>query len=302
MRSMQQAASTPPTRQGFARSDDGLQLFWRVVGEGEPAFVCCNGIGVSTFFWEYLVERFSGERAVVLWDYRGHGSSSAVGPAQRVDMEQLARDLGAVVAELGLHRPVLFGHSMGTQVILERYRQHPEEVGALVSVLGTPGHPLDTFNDYRFSRQGFDVALQLFDWLPGLMDLVGKLIVAMPGAFDLAGRLKMVDGHNLSRHDLRQYLHHLTMVGFPFFFRMAKQMGEHSARDLLPHVRCPALIVAAEYDSFTPPRLAREMASRIPDSRLVWLKGASHAGIVEQPETINAAVDSFLAEKVLPRR
>ena len=302
MRSTQQRASTPPTRQGFAVSDDGLQLFWRMVGQGEPALVCCNGIGVSTFFWEYLVERFSPERAVVLWDYRGHGSSSDVGPAQRVDMDQLARDLGAVVRALGLDRPVLFGHSMGTQVILERYRQQPDEVGALVSILGTPGYPLDTFNDYRFSRQGFDVALQLFDWFPRLMDAVGKLVVAMPAAFDLAGRLKMVDGRQLSRHDLAQYLDHLTAVGFPFFFRMARQMGEHSARDLLPHVGCPALIVAAEYDSFTPPRLAREMANRIEDSRLVWLKGASHAGIVEQPEVINTAVEGFLADKVLSRR
>ena len=121
-------------------------------------------------------------------------------------------------------------------------------------------------------------------------------------AFDLAGVLKMVDGGQLSRHDLRQYLHHLTAVGFPFFFRMAKQMGEHSARDILSSVACPALIIAAEYDSFTPPRLAREMADRIEDSRLVWLKGASHAGIVEQPETINAAVETFLSEKILPRR
>jgi pimeloyl-ACP methyl ester carboxylesterase len=302
MRSTQQAEPSPPTRQGFARSDDGLQLFWRVVGEGEPALVCCNGIGVSTFFWEYLIERFSRDRAVVLWDYRGHGSSSVVGPAQRVDMDQLARDLGAVIRELGLERPVLFGHSMGTQVILERYRQEPASVGGLVSVLGTPGYPLDTFNDLRFSRQGFDVALQLFEWFPRMMDLVGKLIVAMPGAFDLAGVLKMVDGGQLSRHDLRQYLHHLTAVGFPFFFRMAKQMGEHSARDILSSVACPALIIAAEYDSFTPPRLAREMADRIEDSRLVWLKGASHAGIVEQPETINAAVETFLSEKILPRR
>ena len=300
MRSMQEGSSSPPTRQGFARSDDGLELFWRVVGEGEPAFVCCNGIGVSTFFWEYLVERFAAERAVVLWDYRGHGSSSVVGPNQQVGMDQLARDLGAVIRHLDLDRPVLFGHSMGTQVILERYRQEPEQVGALVSVLGTPGHPLDTFNDFRFSRQGFDVALQLFEWFPGLMDVVGKLLVAMPAAFPAASRLKMVDGHYLSRHDLAQYLDHLTVVGFPFFFRMAKEMGEHSARDVLPQVRCPALIVAAEYDSFTPPRLAREMKDKIGDSRLVWLKGASHAGIVEQPEVINAAVEQFLRERVSP--
>jgi pimeloyl-ACP methyl ester carboxylesterase len=302
MRSMQQASVAPPVRQGFARSDDGLDLFWRVVGEGEPALVCCNGIGVSTFFWEYLVDRFAPERAVVLWDYRGHGSSSPVGRYQRVDIEQLARDLGAVLRHLGLERPVLLGHSMGTQVILERYRQAPGEAGGLVSVLGTPGHPLDTFNDLKYSRLGFDLFLQLFEWIPGPMNVIAQLFVATPAAFDLARLVKMVDGSNISRHDLRQYLHHLTEIGFDFFFRMAREMGEHSARDLLPNVDVPALIIAAEYDSFTPPRLAREMNDRLPDSELVWLEGASHAGIIEQPEVINAAVERFLAERVLPGR
>ena len=300
MRSLQD--TTVPVRQGFAKADDGVELFWRVVGQGDSAIACCNGIGVSTFFWEYLVRRFAPEHQVLLWDYRSHGRSGAVSLNGDLSIARHARDLGAVLADAGLERAVLAGHSMGAQVILERYRQAPQEVAGLISVLGTYGHPLDTFGGLSWSRQLFDVALHLMDKFPRAFGTAGKLIVAHPAAFDAGRLVGAVDRTRLSRHDLRQYLHHLTVMGFPLFFAMARQMGEHSARDLLPTVRVPVLVVAAERDSFTPPRLSRELDAALPDSELIWLEGATHAGIVEQPEVINAAVARFLAERVSPPR
>ena len=37
-------------RTGQAFAEDGVYLSWTVRGHGIP-FVCCNGVGVSTFFW-----------------------------------------------------------------------------------------------------------------------------------------------------------------------------------------------------------------------------------------------------------
>jgi len=214
----------------------------------------------------------------------------------------MARDLGTVTSHLKLDRPVILGHSMGTQVILEHYRQRPLAVGGLVSVLGTYGHPLDTFNNLKFSRQLFDLIIALNLGFPRTANTISKLLVSQPVAYDLACRLNMVDKDRLSRHDLRQYLRGLTDIGFPLFFRMAAELGEHTARDLLPRVAAPALVIAAEFDSFTPPKLARELHNNLPNSEYLELAGASHAGIVEQPEQINAAVESFLASRVLEFR
>jgi len=283
-------------QQGFVETDDGLQIFYRVLGVAEPALVCCNGVGVSTFFWEYVVTHFAPERKVVLWDYRGHGRSSLPTARQRVDIPRCARDLGTVTDALGLRRPVLIGHSMGTQVALERYRQDPTNIGALVSVLGTYGHPLDTFNDMSGSSKLFDLLLHLSDRYPRSVDSIGKLLVSLPRGFELARRLNMVDGGRLSPHDLSQYQRHLAYIGFPFFFKFLREMGEHTAEDLLELIDVPLLVIAGEMDAFTPAHLSQKMADRVPDSRLVWLEGASHAGIVEQPELINEALESLLAE------
>jgi pimeloyl-ACP methyl ester carboxylesterase len=286
--------STVPFQQGFASTDDGLDIFYRAVGEGAPAIVCCNGIGVSTHFWEYVVTEHSRTRRVVVWDYRGHGRSQDPGPDHDLDIPRLARDLGFVCDALELDKPVLAGHSMGSQVILERYRQAPERVAALVSVLGTYGHPLDTFSDLGFSRQLFDVIIAISRAMPRAFDLFGKLLVSAPFAHVASRKLRLIDPDRCSEDDLSQYLRHLVDMGFPYFFRMAEVMGEHSAKDILRRVFVPTLVIAGQLDAFTPPHLAEGLADALPDSKLVWLEGASHAGIIEQPELINQAISELL--------
>lgn len=148
----------PPVRTGFATAADGKRLYWRAIGSG-PAITCCNGVGVSVFFWKYLVEHFVGDHTVVVWDYRGHGRSEWPDSIRDADMsiERHAMDLIAVLDAAGIEKTVLVGHSMGCQVILEAYRQHPERVLGLVPMLGTAGRTLETFFDYSGSPRIFRV-------------------------------------------------------------------------------------------------------------------------------------------------
>ena len=70
---------------GQVRTDDEQVLYWERHGEG-PALVCCNGVGVSTFFWKYVVQEFASTHTVVLWDYRGHGKSQRIAEVDEVDL------------------------------------------------------------------------------------------------------------------------------------------------------------------------------------------------------------------------
>lgn len=293
---MHAPANRPPITQGFATTEDGLRVHWRAVGEGGPGLVCNNGIGVSTFFWDYVVERFSPQCRVVVWDYPGHGRSTRPGPDHDVSIPRFARDLGAVCDAAGLERPVLLGHSMGAQVVLERLRQAPDRASGLVSILGTYGHPLDTFNNLDASRQIFDVIIALARAYPRGFDRVARHLVTLPNAFRLAKLLRLVDPERCREEDLAPYMVHLVDMGFPLFFRMAQHLGEHSALDHLPSVGIPALVISGEFDGFTPRHLAARMADRLPNSRLVELVGASHAGIIEQPALINDELARFLRE------
>ena len=80
--------------------------------------------------------------------------------------------------------------------------------------------------------------------------------------------------------------------------KMADAMRAHSARDVLPLVDVPTLIVAGELDPFTPPALAHTMHDEIRDSELVMLEGASHGAVIEKPDDVIYAVTSFLERRV----
>ncbi len=292
-------AAVLPTHQGFVRSSDGVQLFYRVIGEGEPALVCCNGVGVSTFFWRYVVERFAPRHKVVVWDYRGHGRSQSVSSGFDLSMEQSARDLRAVCEAVGVEKPILLGHSMGAQVALEHYRRFPRHTAGLVSILGTFGQPLHTFGNLNFSRTLFDVVLSAALGSRGrsIDRFLWRPLTSLPFAVALARLLGVVHAERCSPEDLRPYLAHLEEIGAPMFFSMVLELGEHTAWDVLPSLKIPTLIIAGGKDGFCPPHLSRKAASLIPHCDYEMYETATHAGIVEFPAEINERLDRFLEER-----
>jgi pimeloyl-ACP methyl ester carboxylesterase len=80
------------------------------------------------------------------------------------------------------------------------------------------------------------------------------------------------------------------------YFTMLRLAGEHSAEDLLPSVRVPTLVVSGELDTFTPKRLAQQMAREIPDAEYFEVSSGTHSTPAEQPDVVNSCIDRFLAK------
>ena len=71
-------------------------------------------------------------------------------------------------------------------------------------------------------------------------------------------------------------------------------------RKVLADIQVPALVVAAERDTFTPLSCSQEMADVLPLGELFVLADASHAALIEQPETIGHRLERFLTERLSP--
>lgn len=289
-------------RTRFIATDDGQQLHVTEVGVGPP-LVCCNGVGVSTFFWSYLVEAFRRDHRIVLWDYRGHGRSSLPADPEHADLsiERHARDLACILDALGLEDPVLIGHSMGCQVILQLAVDQPGRARALIPMLGTFGRPLDTLLDSPLSKPLFDVIHKVALGAGRGGRRLFRPLVGSPWAVNLARRSGLVDRHYANRRDLEMYLEHLNHIDPRVLFRSIELMKDHDLGPELPGIETPTLVIAAENDLFTPLHRSRTLVERLPHAELFVIAEGSHAAIVEQPEAIHRRIARFLGVSVEDR-
>lgn len=292
-----------PVQAGFARADDGVHLYWRAVGSGPVTLVCCNGVGVSSFFYKYLTDAFRTEARVLTWDYRGHGhSSSPLEPILSADLsiQRNTADLAAVLDAAAVSGPiVLVGHSMGCQVALEFAHQRGGNVGGLILMFGTPGRPLASLLDSPLSAPAVRWLQRATAWGGRRANRLWLAMVASPLAFPVGGLTGLLDPVYAGRQDIGEYLQHLAEIDPRLFLRMVEQADEHDAEPYLDQITCPALVIASERDLFTPLHRSTVMADRLPRAERMVLAEASHAAIVEHPDTINLRVARFLRERVL---
>lgn len=285
-------------RSGYATTDNDIQLHWRVIGEGPP-IVCCNGVGVSTFFWKYIIEHYQETHSILVWDYRGHGLSQRGLDPYSTDMsvERHAKDLLVILEKAfpASSEPyILIGHSMGCQVILETYRLLREKISHLVLLLGTAGEALSTFGNFSHSPLVFRAIRRLLLTVGPRTNHISRPLLSSPIAWPFTHKFALVDPLYTQKEDFTPYLDHMATMDSLLFIQAVWSLQKHSAWELLPEITCPAMIFAAEKDTFTPIDCSKKIAESIPNSTFVYLSDASHAALIEQPEIINYRLDQFL--------
>jgi pimeloyl-ACP methyl ester carboxylesterase len=78
--------------------------------------------------------------------------------------------------------------------------------------------------------------------------------------------------------------------------RMAKSAQRHYVADLLPEIPTPVLLIWGEEDRITPPAVAREFESLLPNARLIMLPQCGHAPMMEKPAAFNAVLEQYLLD------
>jgi pimeloyl-ACP methyl ester carboxylesterase len=295
------------TQELFATGPDGTRIYVRrraslSIAPGEPRVTAllCDGIACDGFIWKYLWDDLArvGNVDVAHWNYRGHGRSAQPADPTRISVVDLARDLDAVRVAIGDGPVVLFGHSMGCQVALEAYRQRSEGVRGLVLICGASGRVTHTFKGTNVLAQVLPKLIERVEKHP---ELTRALWSRVPSGVAVRYAVLMgeVDARAIDPEDIQPYLKHMVDIDIPMFLKMLKSAGDHSAADFLPQVSVPALVIAGDRDSFTPPRYAEEMAAALPQGELMMASGGTHVVPLERKELVAERVERFLRERVL---
>nr|WP_306239088.1 alpha/beta fold hydrolase [Ornithinimicrobium cryptoxanthini] len=97
-----------------------------------PQIVLVHGIGVASTYFRRLATVLAESAGVHVLELPGFGGAPK--PSAPLSVEELAAVVNAYVRSAGLDRPVLVGHSMGSQVVVEAALQEPDRVLAVVGV------------------------------------------------------------------------------------------------------------------------------------------------------------------------
>jgi 3-oxoadipate enol-lactonase len=96
---------------------------------------------------------------------------------------------------------------------------------------------------------------------------------------------------------LKPEVREIMMSAPPEYVKSSLRAMAHrpDSSSLLPSIAVPALVIVGEHDTITPPSDAERMAGAIPNARLVRIANAAHLSNYDQPEAVNAAIDSWSA-------
>jgi pimeloyl-ACP methyl ester carboxylesterase len=274
---------------------DGTTLRYFDSGGEGPPLVLANGLGGPLSAWKHQIQHLRSRYRVLSWDYRGlYGSSLPPGNDPDLSIRAHVGDLLSVLDAAGVEKAALVGWSMGVQVALELYADHPDRVTHLALLNGTFGKPL----------HGVGVPFARY-FLPHAVDRarrmhhVGNAILQRASRWPETGpwlkRLGVIS-KTLDSDLFAEMVTDFGSLDLELYFTMLGVLGKHDAAHVLPAIRVPTLVITGTRDMFTPPHVAEKMAQRIPQGELLIVRGATHYAACEYPELINLRIDKFLHE------
>ena len=256
-------------------------------GRGDDV-ILIPGLASTAEVWRGVADRLAGSRRLHLVSVRGFGDLPAGANASGAVMAAIAGEVRRYIAEQGLERPAVIGHSMGGQVGLRVAADGGGRIGRVMVVDSSPFFPAlispqATVGDVEPIAQ---LAYQAIHFLgdEALKARGRQMGVELGGATDAVfGSLGWQGG---DRRVLAQSLYEVMTVDL---------------RRRLPDITAPVTVVYGwSADSASPrsrtDRLFRGAYARLrTPATFVPIAGAEHMVMIDQPTRFMAAVNRFLA-------
>ena len=249
-----------PMKEGYV--DNRLaSLYYKEMGQGMP-LIMLHGNGESHEIFARLSELMSRYYRVILMDSRGHGSSLMKEEAAGGDLTipDMAADVVQVMEFLHVPRAVILGFSDGANVALETASCYPGRVSAVVAVSGNA--------------------------LPRGMSAASLMEV----------KIKYALWRGLEKVPLPRGVRERTVKSRQLLGLMAR--WPRLDKEKLSCIQAPVLILTGRRDMIRP-RHSLWMGEQIPDSKVVFVKGADHFTLLKKEKAYGAHIMAWLRQRGL---
>ncbi len=252
----------------------GIPVSYSDNGEGKP-IVLLHGYLESGEVWQPLAEVLSREFRVIAADLPGHGRSGVAG--EEHTMEFLAGAVRAVMADAGVERVLMAGHSLGGYAALAFTELWP---GLLTGYVLFHSHPhADTAEaiEKRMREIAVVLAGKKNIMYPGNVSMMfsERNLGSMPEALD---RIKEIASRN---------------PGEGIIALLKGMISRPSRQSVVESGRVPLLWILGRGDLyFTPERALRDV--KLPaNAEVVILENSGHLGFIEETERSVQLITDF---------
>ena len=255
---------------------NGAAVYWHATGTGEP-LVLIMGLGCSSAVWFRLAPRLARRYRVIVIDNRGVGDTRADGELHTID--DMARDVAAVLDAAGEESTHVLGFSMGGMVAQEFALIYPQRVRSLILAATNCGGSMAV----KAEPLVLELLVSRAD-----MALERSLEAMVPYVYDPATPRHLIDedlGVRLASYPSRR--------GYMAQLQGLMQWTSYSRLDA---VRAHTLVLHGASDKLVPPQNAEILSGAIRGAKQVIIGRASHMLQTDQLERTEEVVTTFLSE------
>jgi len=264
------------TYSGFIQTNDITIHYERTGGEKHP-FVLCHGITDNGRCMLRLAEYLAPHYDVIMVDARGHGLSDA--PEDGYSSDHHADDLYGLIMGLGLDNPIIYGHSMGARTTIRLAAKYPNLPRSII--LEDPVYIIPLSKTEKAARKL---------WLQQLpIEIQYRKTLTEVELIKIA---KEQNHPDWTEAEEIEWARAKTQVS-PKVAKVGHTMM--SIIDDFPHISCNVLILKAEADKETR-RKNKESITKIPQGKIIHIKGAGHNIRRDNWEETIQNLDGFLAK------
>lgn len=260
---------------------NGTDIYYEVHGQGEP-LVMIMGFGGGLRGWYFQTRALKKHYRVIIFDNRGIGKSDKA--TESYTVSTMAADALGLMDHLGIEKAHVLGMSLGSLVAQEIAIEYPERVMKLILACASIGEAQEDDMHERMVKafkvkEGPDgVDLRSVDFVEAMDTVI---------ALSFNKRFYRVLFTPVSKV-------YMKLVGVEGHLRQIEAVQGYNTLDRLPRVTAPTLVMTGSEDKLLPPKYSEQIASLIPNARLVKVEGGSHALNIEMRSRFNKEVLDFL--------